>query len=336
MISPRLLLYPFSIVYDGVTRVRNYFYNKGWFKSHHYDIPVICVGNLSVGGTGKSPMTEYLISILKKDFKVGVVSRGYGRKSKGYFEVGIASKAEQVGDEPLQIKQNHPEALVVVAEKRHLGIIEIKDSVDVIILDDAFQHRSVRPSFSILLTAYDSLFYDDYVLPAGNLREARRGVQRADVVVVTKCPLDMSLTEEQKITTNLQLDLSQKLYFASIGYSSTIENNQESLALSHLKNKRFTLVTGIAKPEPLVMYLRQMELNFEHKKYADHHHFSDTEIAEIKLCEDVLTTQKDFVRLQSRMNKSDLFYLPIKTQIRFKKASFFEGMILKEATKIKN
>lgn len=333
MIKPRLFLYPFSILYDGVTRIRNFFYDKGLFKSHHYTIPVICIGNLSVGGTGKTPMTEYLLSILKTDFKVGVVSRGYGRKSKGFLEVYQHSLAKDVGDEPLQIKQNHPEALVFVAEKRHLGISKIKDRVDVVILDDAFQHRSVTPSFTILLTAYDALYNKDYVLPAGNLREARNGFKRADVVVVTKCPTPTSYAKMQEITFSLQLEPYQKLYFATIGYSKTIVNLRESLAITYLKDKPFTLITGIANPDPLVAYLQGLNLKFEHIAYPDHHLFSDQEIASIAQKELVLTTQKDYVRLQPKMDKYALYYLPIVTEIIAQKASFFEDRIRKEATK---
>ena len=324
----RKLLLPFSIVYGSILALRNLFYDKGWFKSKSYATPIICIGNLSIGGTGKSPMIEYLISFLKEDYKVAVLSRGYKRKTNGFREVIINSTAEDVGDEPLQFKRKFPEITVVVCADRQEGIEKIRIKADVILLDDAFQHRKVMPGFSILLTAFDDLFFEDYFLPAGNLRESRKGAYRADVIVVTKCPDKVPYAKLQEIKFLLNLASHQKVYFSKIGYADTIFGVSESLPLTYLKDKSFTLVTGIANPAPLVLFLKEQGFSFTHKKYADHHHFSASEIATLQKEELIITTEKDYMRLQAPLGKYALYYLPIKTIILNKQEAFFKETIL--------
>ena len=263
----RKLLFPFSLVYDGVTRLRNTAYDRGWKESTLYDLPVICVGNLSVGGTGKSPMVEWLLSFLLNDYRVAVLSRGYGRTTKGYLEVEVNHQATEVGDEPLQIKNKFPEALVAVCADRRTGIAQLRDRAEVILLDDAFQHRKVRPSFTLLLTPFDDLFLEDQVLPAGNLREAGYNKRRADLIVVTKCPDPVPYAKLQEIQYRMGLQEHQKIYFTRIAYHQQILGKSESLPLDYLKGKPFTLVTGIAKPGPLVRFLDQQGFQFEHLKY---------------------------------------------------------------------
>ena len=326
----RVLLFPFSILYDVITSIRNYFYDRGWFTSKSYDIPVICVGNLSTGGTGKSPMVQFLIEFLRKDFRVGVLSRGYKRKTSGYLEVHSDSTAFDVGDEPLQFKQNYPEAIVAVCADRREGILRLKEKVDLIILDDAFQHRRVKASTYILLTPFDDLYVDDYLLPTGNLREGRVGARRADIVVVTKCPEGVAYSELQKIQHRLKLLPEQRVYFSKIGYEKMIYGASETLHLSYLQDKRFTLVTGIANPKPLVDFLNRSHFSFEHLKFADHHEFSVSEIAKLKKKEIILTTEKDFMRLHPELGKYALYYLPIKTQILNDQEGFFIQRILQE------
>ena len=321
---------PFSLLYGSILALRNLCYDKGWFKSKSYAIPIICVGNLSTGGTGKSPMIEYLISFLKEDYKVAVLSRGYKRKTNGFREVIINSKAEDVGDEPLQFKRKFPEIMVVVCADRQEGIEKIRIKANVILLDDAFQHRKVSASTNILLTAFNDLYVHDMVLPAGNLRESKRGAKRADLVMVTKCPEKHSHAKLQEIQYILNLKPTQKIYFSKISYDEFICGISETLPLNYLLNKNFTLVTGIANPKPLVEFLKQNQFNFEHKKFPDHHHFSNSEIKNFKEKEIILTTEKDFVRLQSRLNKSAIYYLPIKTAILNEQEKFFKEYIINE------
>ena len=324
----RKILYPFSLVYGGVTSIRNCFYDKGWLESKTFSKPVICVGNLSTGGTGKSPMIEYLITILRKEYSVAVLSRGYKRKTSGYLEVYENSIAEEVGDEPLQIKQNFPMVKVAVCEDRRKGIEMLLNSTDVILLDDAFQHRKVKPSLTIVLTAFDKLFIEDHLLPTGNLRESRKGIKRANVIVVTKCPDHVPYSKLQEIQFRMGLRSDQKLYFSRIGYDNQIFGKSETQPLSYLKNKKFTLVTGIAKPEPLVEFLKNRHFNFEHERFPDHHNFSESNIQKLKEKELILTTEKDYMRLQPKLNKYALYYLPIRTIILKEQKEFFEGLIL--------
>jgi tetraacyldisaccharide 4'-kinase len=326
----RKLLLPFSLLYGSILALRNLCYDKGWFKSKSYAIPIICVGNLSTGGTGKSPMIEYLISFLKEDYKVAVLSRGYKRKTNGFRDVIINSKAEDVGDEPLQIKRKFPEVMVAVCADRQEGIEKIRIKANVILLDDAFQHRKVRASTNILLTTFNDLYVHDMVLPAGNLRESKRGAKRADLVMVTKCPEKHSQAKLQEIQYILNIKPTQKIYFSKISYDEFICGISETLPLNYLLNKNFTLVTGIANPKPLVEFLKQNQFNFEHKKFPDHHYFSNSEIKNFKEKEIILTTEKDFVRLQPRLNKSAIYYLPIKTAILNEQEKFFKEYIINE------
>jgi len=322
----RKLLYPFSILYDGVTSLRNLAYNQGWKESRSYPIPVISVGNLSVGGTGKSPMIEYLIDFLRNDYRVAVLSRGYMRKSSGFWEVEVSSTAEQVGDEPLQFKQKFPEVTVAVCADRREGIEKLMDKAEIILLDDAFQHRKVKPTFSILLTPFDDLYTKDLILPAGNLRESKRGASRANVVIVTKCPEGVAYAKLQQIQYDMELEFPQKTFFSKIGYAKEIQGVTESLPLTYLANKHFTLVTGIANPKPLVAFLQEKGMKFQHQKFTDHHHFSDSEVEQLKKNEIILTTEKDYMRLAPKLDKFALYYIPIETvllndqDVIFKKA----------------
>lgn len=307
----RKLLFPFSLIYGAITAIRNKLFDIGWLKSHAYNLPIICVGNLSTGGTGKSPMVEKLIGFLMQDNKVAVLSRGYKRKTKGFREVLVNSSVEEVGDEPLQFKRKFPHVSVAVCEERSVGIEKLKNNSDVIILDDAFQHRKVQPSKTILLTSYGNLYVDDCVLPAGNLREPKAGADRADILVVTKCPENVSSTEMTSIEKRLHPKPHQKVFFTKIVYSEMIKNYHKTVPLGHLKNKNFILVTGIANPKPLVEFLEGHNLNFTHKIFPDHHHFTPSEINSLDKEEIILTTEKDFMRLEPTINKAALYYLPI-------------------------
>lgn len=303
--------------------MRNYMYDSGWLRSEVYSIPIICVGNLSTGGTGKSPMIEYLANVLQEDFKVAILSRGYKRKTNGYLEVSTSHSAEDVGDEPLLFKQNFPEVTVAVCADRRTGIAKLQAQAEIILLDDAFQHRSVKASTNILLTSFDNLFIEDYMLPSGNLREFRTGAGRADIIIVTKCPDGVAYAKLQEIQFRMALMPHQKIYFTRIGYDDQIFGPTEAHPLSYLKDKYFTLVTGIANPKPLVEFLQKKRYKFEHLRFPDHHNFGKHDMQTIAEKEIILTTEKDYMRLKSKTDKYALYYLPIRTQFLNEQEEFF-------------
>ncbi|HZH69480.1 MAG TPA: tetraacyldisaccharide 4'-kinase [Flavobacteriaceae bacterium] len=321
----RKILFPFSILYDGVTRFRNSLYENGIFKSEKFDLPVICVGNLNVGGTGKSPMIEFLIKHLTKEHKIAVLSRGYKRKTKGFLEVQLTHNVLDVGDEPLQFKKKFPKVTVAVDADRRNGIKNLKNTVDVILLDDAFQHRKVSPSYTILLTAYENLYADDFLLPAGNLRETANEAKRADCIVVTKCPKNLSDAERHKIQKKLKLNSQQQLYFSTIAYAEAVENASESIKLSELREQKFTLVTGIANPKPLVDHLVSMNLDYDHFNFSDHHNFTTSELEQLNQKKLLITTEKDFVRLENNIT-SKLYYLPIEVEFLENEIAFMSAI----------
>jgi len=327
MLFSRKILYPFSIIYDIVTSVRNFFFDKGIFKSKRYDLPVLAVGNLCVGGTGKSPMIEYLIRLLKDDFRIATLSRGYRRKSEGFVLGNSTSTADDLGDEPMQFHQKFSDIKVAVDGDRQNGISQLLQQVnpDAILLDDAFQHRKVTAGFYILLTKYDSLFVDDLILPAGNLRESKRGAQRANIIIVTKCPEKLSSDEQAGIIKKLNPSSRQQVFFTCISYGNEVNGNVESKLLTSLKNIQFTLVTGIANPKPLVNYLNHLDLNFEHISYKDHHNFSKKELNELSKKQLIVTTEKDYMRLKDSL--TNVYYLPIITAFLSKKDVFDKSIL---------
>jgi tetraacyldisaccharide 4'-kinase len=330
MVFLRKLLFPFSLLYAGITALRNVLYNRGLLQSKAYKIPIICVGNLSTGGTGKTPMIELLVSYLMPHQKVAILSRGYKRTTTGYREVFVDSTAKEVGDEPLQFKNKFPNLTVAVCEDRPTGIEKLMQNNGAILLDDAFQHRKVKASFNILLTAYGSLYVDDCVLPAGNLREPKAGAGRADCIVVTKCPETISHSEMDKIRLRLKPRPHQEIFFSKIGYATEIKNKMESKSLSFLRGRPFHLVTGIAKPQPLIAFLKSEGLDFTWKAFPDHHNFTEAEMEALQKYPLVLTTEKDFMRLLPLAKKTELFYLPIKTVLLQNEAVKFKAQILRK------
>ncbi|MDH7444606.1 tetraacyldisaccharide 4'-kinase [Aquimarina sp. 2201CG14-23] len=310
----RKILLPVVPVYYFVTWLRNKLYDFGIKKSVSYDFPVIAVGNLSVGGTGKSPMVEYLIRLLKDKVVLATLSRGYKRETKGFQLVSEMAKAKEVGDEPLQFKTKFKDITVAVDGDRQNGISNLKNQIpkpEVILLDDAYQHRKVKAGFYILLTAYYDLYCDDIVLPTGNLREPRKGADRANIVVVTKCPSNIKIEDQQRIARKLKLKPYQKLLFAKIDYGNEIINGSGKKTIKDLKDTTFTLVTGIANPKPLVDYYMSLGLDFTHMNYPDHHNFTKEELEELKAYKKIITTEKDYVRLVSNFPEEVLWYQPI-------------------------
>ena len=320
----RKLLFPFAILYGFITSLRNYLYDKGILKSYSFDIPVIAVGNLSIGGTGKTPQIEYLIRLLSPNYKVATLSRGYKRKSEGFILADAASTTEILGDEPFQYFKKFRDIQVAVDADRKNGIEQLlnqKSRPEIILLDDAFQHRKVKAGFYILLTAYKDLFCDDFMLPTGNLRECRNGAKRANLIIVTKCPLDITELEQQNIKNKLAVDLP--IYFSSIDYDDKVYNDTESLAVSDLKLTPKMLLAGIAKPKPFFDYLQTDK--DEVMTFSDHHHFSESDILNIKsraIDKIIVTTEKDFVRLNDKILRKQLFYLPIKSKFLSNQESF--------------
>ncbi|NQX76561.1 tetraacyldisaccharide 4'-kinase [Gilvibacter sp.] len=327
MAQMRKLLTPFSLIYQGVTAVRNLMYDKGVFTSESYDIPVICVGNLTVGGTGKSPMIEYLIRLLKDDFKVAVLSRGYKRSTDGFLYVETSHTSSEVGDEPLQFKSKYPGITVAVCADRREGIAKLKPKTEVILLDDAFQHRKVKAGYTILLTTFEHPFLDDSLLPAGDLRESKSGAKRADAVIITKIPDKVAHAKIQELEFRLREYTGKPVYKTKIAYGRLIKNDAGSEPIDYLKDKPFTLVTGIANPEPLVHFLRDEGCNFDLQRYPDHHEFTPAQIKLIEKRELVITTEKDYMRLRDKINKKALYYLPIETAF-LDREGYFESEIL--------
>lgn len=323
----RKILFPFSLIYAAVTSFRNFLYDKGIKKSTAFNLPIIAVGNLSVGGTGKTPMVEYLIRLLSDNHNLAVLSRGYKRKSKGFYLANDTTTIEEIGDEPFQYHSKFRNINVAVNADRVEGVNTILAALpktDVVLLDDAFQHRKIKAGFYIMLTAYNDLFYNDLVLPAGNLRECKSGVKRANVVVVTKCPKDLSDQEMLQIKSKIYID-NDKIFFSTISYHHSVTNNSEEIPVSDLKSD-FIAVAGIAKPEYFFEFLNCTKNDC--LTFADHHFFSDQDIKNILQKANVrkiITTEKDYMRLQNLLPKNQLYYLPIEMDfLKDSKAFDFE------------
>jgi tetraacyldisaccharide 4'-kinase len=327
----RKILFPFAILYGVITAIRNFLFDKGMLKSYSFDIPVIAVGNLSVGGTGKTPQIEYLIRLLSPNYKIATLSRGYKRLSDGFVLADSSSNAAILGDEPFQFFSKFKNIQVAVDVDRKNGIEQLLSSTnkpDIILLDDAFQHRRVKAGFLILLTSFGDLYADDFMLPTGNLRESRSGAERANIVIVTKCPAGLSVEEQNKIRIKLKLNSNQELYFSCIEYDDSIYSDHTSMRVSEIKNVDKLLLAGIAKPQPFFAYL-QSEMD-EKLIYPDHHHFSENDIKNIKNKAQnkiIITTEKDFVRLKGKIAKEQLFYLPIQSKFILTGDNFDKNII---------
>jgi len=311
MFNWRLLLFPFALIYGVIMYCRNLFYDFGIFRTHKIRSKSIVVGNLSVGGTGKSPHILYLTELLNKSLPLAILSRGYGRSTKGLLEVSVNSNSNDVGDEPLMFKKRlNQNAMVVVAEERKKGVVFIEQKQQgIILLDDAFQHRKVTAGFNMLLTDYSFPFYHDFMLPAGNLRELKIGKKRAHCIVVTKCPDKLPSEEKESIINNLNVKRIP-VFFSKMVYGELISFGKP---LSDLNNiQKAILVTGIAKPQPLLKRLNRF-YEVELLAFPDHYNFSREDCAEIHRKFDtfahencaIITTEKDFVRLDSLLTSEE-------------------------------
>ncbi|WP_339338367.1 MULTISPECIES: tetraacyldisaccharide 4'-kinase [unclassified Croceitalea] len=312
----RLMAFPISLVYALVVYLRNLLYDLGVFKSTSFKTPTICIGNLSVGGTGKTPMIEFILRLFQDDYKIAVLSRGYRRKTKGFLLADKNSTVKELGDEPFQIYSKFKGIFLAVDENRGHGISNLENLVkpDLILLDDAFQHRKVKPSFSILLTTYDNLYVNGWYLPTGDLRDSKMESKRADIIAITKCPENITKKQQQKVIIQIKPKEHQKVIFGKLVYSDFLVGENDKIPLSHIKGKYFSLVTGIANPEPLVLYLKSISDSFEHFSYKDHHFFNEDDIASFSKNELVITTEKDFTKLNGRCE--NLFYLEMKHEFQ--------------------
>ncbi len=313
----RLLLFPFALIYGFITSCRNWCYKIGIYQRTSFTTPTIVVGNLSVGGTGKTPMVEYLIRLLQYQYQLTTLSRGYKRKSKGFFLANSTTTMEEIGDEPFQYHSKFPNINVAVDAKRVEGIKNIlnkRPNTEVILLDDAFQHLALQAGFYILLTTYNEPYFNDFILPTGNLREVRKGAERANIIVITKCPKNLSKEERQLIRNKLNLKVGQLSFFTYIEFSKIAYSNTDSVEVDQLLQKEFILLAGIAKPQSFFDHLRKKETVC--LTYPDHHNFSLTDIESILKTANgniIITTEKDYVRLNGLIPESQLFYLPIQT-----------------------
>jgi tetraacyldisaccharide 4'-kinase len=310
----RWILFPFGLLYWVITRIRNACYDAGIFTSHKIEGNSICIGNLNVGGSGKSPLTLYLMKALQPTHTIQVLSRGYGRKTKGHIQLTTSHRAADVGDEPLMyFKQKRPEDEIHVSENRIEAIRHLnRDSKYVLLLDDAFQHRKVRAGFSILVSDFNTPFFNDFILPIGNLREPRIGAKRADLVLFTKCPSEIS-AETKKRYTDKAAQHGLRAFFSQITYAPLQSVN----AIPLPKATHVLLVTGIANPLPLKKHLEKT-FSVSHLHFSDHHEFTPEEIKKIHKKFDtfeatktiIITTEKDFMRLNSMELYSELSTYP--------------------------
>ena len=339
--SFRILLFPFSLVYGLIIIIRNYLFDKNILKSSAFNFPLVCIGNLSAGGTGKSPMVEYLIYLLQNEFKVATISRGYKRKTKGYVLATENTTALEIGDEPMQFHLKFPTVPIAVGEERIVAIPQLlhdKPDTEAIILDDAFQHRTIRPGLNILLTAYNDLFTDDFFLPTGDLRDSKSSARRAQIIVVTKCPDYLPDEEKKSIIEEINLTENQQIFFTTIEYGIPYH-----ITNHHPKNiapdDEILLVCGIANPKPLKKFLQAHTASYTMLTYSDHHIFTIDDIKEINKKFDaikssnkyILTTEKDavrFLKFSDQLNMMPLYIIPIKHHFLFEEGKKFDKAVI--------
>ncbi|MDG1822680.1 MAG: tetraacyldisaccharide 4'-kinase [Flavobacteriaceae bacterium] len=312
----RKALFPFQILFASAVSFRKFLYKKGFFPTYQAPIPVVVVGNISTGGTGKTPMVDYLLAHFSNKLRLGVLSRGYGRKTKGYKHVLTTSTSSEVGDEPLMLAQKHPNVVISVCENRPIGIqhmVQETPELEAFFLDDALQHFRLIPSFKIALTTFDKPWFSDRLLPVGNLREPATAAKKVDVIVVTKCPTNLDEITKNEYKSKLGILPHQQLYFSTLVYDNVV-NGPKNIMLDQFLETPFVLLTGIADPSSMLHFLNKKGARFFHKKFADHHNFTKGEIEKIrKLKRPILTTEKDAVRLKP-YNLDQLYTLGIKVE----------------------
>lgn len=333
-----------AVAYGAVTDFRNMLYDKGMIKSTTFSIPIIAVGNLAVGGTGKTPHTELLLELLADKYQTAVLSRGYLRQTKGFYLANSGVTAIEIGDEPFQMYSKYPNIKVAVAENRTHGIQKLMalfPDLELVLLDDAFQHRAVAPGHAILLTDMANLYADDAMLPYGFLREKPKNSKRADMVIVTKCPINLEVADKEKWRKKLHLEAHQRLFFSAFEYGTiySVFGNNNTLPMIET-NSNVLILTAIERPEPLIEHVKSKTTHIVIRNFPDHHTFSKQETEEV---EDtffymsgkkiIITTEKDAARLKSKNYFSDrvkkcIFALPIKVRILNDEQPIFNQQII--------
>jgi len=338
--SFRYLLLPVSWIYGSVIWLRNRLYDHHILKSSSFNFPVICVGNLATGGTGKTPMTEYLVRILENDFKTATLSRGYKRKTVGFAIAEPGTTALEIGDEPMQFHQKFPGVAVAVGEERIVAIpllLQHRPETEVIILDDAFQHRQVNAGLNIVLTDYSNLYTRDFILPAGDLRDVRSSSKRANIIIVTKCKPGLTVKEKNAIISEINPSQGQTVYFTTIDYGKPYHLFTKE-AIEITPGHGILLVCGIANPRPLKEYLAKIADSYDMLRFADHHIFHSNDLTDIRqhfenITSDkkmVLTTEKDAVRLEKfeqELGTFPIYVLPIEHRFLFNEAEKFDAAV---------
>lgn len=346
----KLFLIPFGCLYGIAVRIRHFLFNIGVLKSVSFPLPVIGVGNLSFGGTGKTPFVEYLIDLLSPDYKVATLSRGYGRKTKGFLLADSECTFEDIGDEPMQYFQKFSSSIMVaVGENRRNGIkqlLEAEKKPDIILLDDSFQHRYVKPGLSILLTDKHKLYTDDYLLPAGTLRDTVAAAKRADIIIVTKTNKVLSPFTRKEIVEKLNVKNQQELYFSYISYGRFMPFPGVEKYDEKQKAGQIILFSGIANAAPLIEHIRQMSRELVVLDFPDHHEYKEKDFSKIKRKYDaaffgkkiILTTEKDAMRLInspyfSLLKGLPLYYIPIRLKLHAKDRLKFKNQIIEYVKK---
>ncbi len=346
MTLKKILLFPFAIIYGIITSLRNLLYDWKFLKSKSVDVHTICVGNLAVGGTGKTPHVEYLINILQNDFKIAILSRGYKRKTSGFIQATNLSTAFDIGDEPLQYKTKNPQLEVCVDANRVNGIkkiLEFPEPAKVVILDDAFQHRALNCELKIVISEYNNLYLNDCMMPAGYLRESKKGIERADIIIVSKTPDKTTAIEIRNVIKDLKPSAHQQLFFTWLKYGELkgFQNPTDTIdTLNDLFRYRIVAFTGIGNPQPMITYLKEYASDVKHIQFPDHHSFTIQDIADVRAQLDaieggnkiVVTTEKDAMRLrgtdlQDIANTLPLYVLPIEVDFKDKTQEFNDTII---------
>jgi len=342
------LLLPFSLIYGIAVFFRNLLFDLEILKEQKYDIPIISIGNITVGGTGKTPHIEYLVNILQNDFNVAVLSRGYKRKTKGFFLADDLSNAEMIGDEPCQIKKKFPGIVVAVDSNRRNGIkniLTLRKDTGVILLDDAFQHRYVKPGLSMLLIDFSQPVSEDYLLPSGRLRESASGIKRADMIIISKSPEKLEPEKQTAFTKSLVLNKFQKLFFSAISQNNLLPVFKDTFSgnFSKLHNPDLSilLISGIANPKDLKRFAVKISSKITELQFPDHHDFTRKDIFRIKQSFETLdgaekiliTTEKDAMRLQKYSDlpeilKNSMFYIPISVKFLNDEGDIFNNLII--------
>jgi tetraacyldisaccharide 4'-kinase len=336
----RVLLFPFSLIYFVIIYLRNRLYDKNILKSSSFNLPIVCVGNIAAGGTGKSPMVEYLVGQLKDQFRIATLSRGYKRKTSGYALANEKSTALEIGDEPMQFHLKFPDVAIAVGEQRIEAIPQIlhdRPDIQAIILDDAFQHRSIQAGLNIVLTDYSNLYTRDWYLPTGDLRDEKTSIKRADIIIVTKCSPNLLPKEKELMIEEIEPAPSQRVFFSGIRYGQPYHIiSKKPYRLS--QDLEVLLVTGIANPVPLKNFLADKSKAYYELNYNDHHIFTIDDLKEMKkrfygisaADKIILTTEKDAVRLakfEQELHDVPMYVMPIELQFLFNDENRFNELI---------